>query len=70
MFGISPLIPCYGRDYTSNKAAQADFDAGKDFRCADGRATTKAELIEFGYKAPTITCRNANLRKVFTLAMR
>ncbi len=25
------LTPCYGRDYKSLKAAQADFDLGKDF---------------------------------------
>lgn len=70
MFGISPLVPCYGRDYTSKKAAQADFDAGKDFRCAGGQATTKSELIALGYKDTTITCRNANLRKLFILNVR
>ena len=69
MFAIDLLTPYYGRDYKSKKAAQSDFDAGKDFRCASGQATTKSELIEFGYRAPTITCRNANLRKVFTLNM-
>lgn len=68
-FGIAPLTPGPGRDYKSKAAAQADFDAGKDFRCASGQATTKAELIRFGFTAKTITCRNANLRKVFTLNM-
>jgi hypothetical protein len=29
------LIPAYGRDYTSGKAAKADFLAGKDFIIAD-----------------------------------
>ena len=29
------LIPAYGRDYTSKKAALADFDAGKDFLICD-----------------------------------
>ena len=31
MFGLTPIMPAYGRDYTSAKTAQADFDAGKDF---------------------------------------
>lgn len=29
------LVPAYGRDYTSKKAALADFNAGKDFQIAD-----------------------------------
>lgn len=29
------LVPAYGRDYKSAKAALADWDAGKDFIIAD-----------------------------------
>ena len=29
------VIPAYGRDYTTAKAAQADWAAGKDFIIAD-----------------------------------
>ena len=29
------VIPAYGRDYTSGKAAKADWAAGKDFQIAD-----------------------------------
>lgn len=31
----STLVPAYGRDYKSAKAARADFAAGKDFLIAD-----------------------------------
>jgi hypothetical protein len=46
------LIPAYGRDYKSGKAAKADWEAGKDFQICDlfsgedGRYVTKAELPE------------------------
>ena len=29
------VVPAYGRDYTSKKALQADWDAGKDFQISD-----------------------------------
>lgn len=32
---VSTIIPAYGRDYTSMKAAKADFMANKDFVIAD-----------------------------------
>lgn len=44
------LIPAYGRDYKSAKAAKADWDADKDFIIADfgnpyqGKPINKAQL--------------------------
>ncbi len=70
MFGLTPLIPAYGRDYKSLKAAQADFDAGKDFLGVSGQAVTKNELAEVGYHAATIPCRSANLRTLWLLSMK
>ena len=32
---MTTLIPAYGRDYKSGKAAKADWKAGKDFVIAD-----------------------------------
>ncbi len=69
MFGVTPLVPAYGRDYKSKKAAQADFDAGKDFTCVNGQATTKVELKKHGYTAKTIEVRNADLTRLFMLNM-
>lgn len=66
MFGLTPIIPAYGRDYASAKAAQADFDANKDFRAANGRYCSKADIIELGIKRP-VECRSADLRKVWML---
>jgi hypothetical protein len=68
MFGLSPLVPAYGRDYTSKAKAQADFDAGKDFATASGQYTNKADLIAMG-KSGKIECRNANLRKLWMLTI-
>ena len=48
LFGVEPLSGAYGRDYTSIKAAQADFDAGKDFRTAGGSYVGKSELANDG----------------------
>lgn len=50
------LIPAYGRDYKSKKAAQADFDADKDFIIADissqwdGKPVNKSQLKEEGVR--------------------
>lgn len=44
------LTPAYGRDYTSGKAARADFEAGKDFvlnqfgHPDDGRLCNKEQI--------------------------
>ncbi len=45
MFGISPLVPAYGRDYKSKAEVQKDFDANKEFRTPNGSYTTKKELM-------------------------
>lgn len=68
MFGIAPLLPAYGRDYKSKKAAQADFDAGKDFATSSGPYINKADLIADG-KGGKIECRNADKRKLFMLTI-
>ena len=68
MFGIYPLVPAYGRDYKSKKAAQADFDANLDFRANNGQATNKADLRAMG-KRGMISCRNADLTKHFLLSL-
>jgi hypothetical protein len=44
MFGLEPLQGAYGRDYTSLKSLQADFDAGKDFVCSSGAYVNKEDL--------------------------
>ena len=35
-FGVAPLCPAYGRVYNTQKAVKADWQAGKDFCCANG----------------------------------
>ena len=43
------LVPAYGRDYKSAKAAEADWQAGKDFQIAHGPYTSirdKASLVD------------------------
>ncbi len=67
-FGVFPLVPAYGRDYKGVKAAQADFDANKDFTCAFGSYTNKKDLRAMGHRGQ-IECRSANKRLVFMLQM-
>lgn len=49
------LTPAYGRDYTTAKAAKADFEADKDFILNDlsspwdGKPANKSGLVEGGY---------------------
>jgi len=41
------VVPAYGRDYTSGKAAKADWDANKDFIIAFSKADLMdQELLE------------------------
>lgn len=54
MFGIFPLQPAYGRDYKSKAALEADWKAGKDFQCVNGRYCSCRDfddgwMIEFRY---------------------
>lgn len=46
MFGVFPLTPAYGRDYTSAAQVLADFNADKDFQTPSGRVTNRADLRE------------------------
>ncbi len=54
------IVPAYGRDYTSAKAAKADFAADKDFIIADyfdpddGRAVNRAQLLALGKRSVNI----------------
>jgi len=50
MYGVSPLVPAYGRTYASLRAAQADLDAGRDFRCPDGRYIALPELQQLNLR--------------------
>ena len=65
LYGVEPLMPAYGRDYTSKAKAQADFDAGMDFQTASGSYTSKSELYETGVR--NITLRYGRNRKVASL---
>lgn len=57
------ITPAYGRDYTSIKAVQADFDAGKDFvyQSFDGSGYVGKADFEVGAR---IQARYGKLRKV------
>lgn len=46
MFGVFPLTPAYGRDYTSAAQVLEDFNADKDFKTPSGRVTNRADLRE------------------------
>lgn len=46
MFGLSPIVPAYGRTYNSLKAVQEDFDKNLDFRTPMGQYVNKAQLKE------------------------
>ena len=61
MFGISPIIPAFGRDYRGLKALEIDFNKGLDFINASGQAINKDNLLCLGLK--TIQVRYGKLRK-------
>lgn len=60
------LTPAYGRDYTSGKAAQADFDADKDFILNDmsspydGKPVNKSQID----KGTTVNLRYKRLTQI------
>ena len=68
LYGVEPLLPAYGRDYTSKAKAQADFDAGLDFQTAGGSYTSKSELSATGVR--TIMLRYGKNRKVASLEVK
>jgi hypothetical protein len=56
------VTPAYGRDYTTAKAAKADWKDGKDFReTSTGSYVTKAEAEAQGL---SVTIRYGKLLKV------
>lgn len=50
MFGVSPIVPAYGRTYASLRAAQADLDAGRDFRTPAGQYIALPELQQLNLR--------------------
>lgn len=65
------LVPAYGRDYKSQAAVLADFNAGKDFKIADisspydGAYVNKEQIVKNGIKRVTI--RYKQLRSVMSV---
>ncbi len=59
------VVPAYGRDYRSKKAALTDWNAYRDFRCEpQGRYITKAEADASGL---VIELRYNRLMQVVTI---
>jgi hypothetical protein len=48
MFGLTPLVPAYGRDYKSKKAVEEDFYNNKDFKTLSGSYTNWTDLKKTG----------------------
>jgi len=63
LFGISPLTPAYGRDYTNKKTLLEDFNANKDFLTALGKPINK-EQIKNEVKTNYINIRYDQLTKI------
>jgi hypothetical protein len=62
------VTPSYGRDYTSAKAARADWWAGKDFTIASfGPDMGRQVSCRDGLQGAKILIRFAKLRKVAAL---
>jgi hypothetical protein len=59
--GLEPLVPAYGRDYTTIKQAQADLDKKLDFMTPSGKYINIDELAQIGMK--TIRIRYSRLQK-------
>ena len=60
MFGILPITPAYGRDPKSHKAAQADLDDSKDWRCSSGQYIGKSDLVDILGAGKKIEARSAD----------
>jgi hypothetical protein len=64
------VTPAYGRDYKSQKAVQADWDAGKDFIIAnffdpaDGKPINKQDADRGGIK---VMVRYQRLTKIYNV---
>ena len=63
LYGIEPLTGAYGRSYTSIKAAQADFNADKDFRMCGGGYVNKPQLVEIGVTMVDFRYGKGNTKK-------
>ncbi len=63
MFGLTPICPAYGRDYSSKAKAQADFSKGLDFQAASGQYCSREDFTA----GQAVECRSADKRKIFML---
>lgn len=61
MFGVTPIVPAYGRDYKNKKDLIADFNANKDFQTPSGSYINKSQILEMNMS--TIQVRYSNNRK-------
>jgi hypothetical protein len=63
------VVPAYGRDYKSQKAVRADWNAGKDFRICDMSSPYDGKYVNHGdLPADTkLQVRFANLTKSMIL---
>jgi len=68
MFGLEPLTPAYGRDYTSIAKLKADFDSDMDFVTSSGSYTNRRDLFKFGVRQ--ITVRYGKLRKTASVEVK
>jgi hypothetical protein len=58
MFGITPLLPAYGRDYRSISEVAEDFYAGKDFLTSMGKYISRGDLERLGLAEVEIRFKN------------
>lgn len=63
------VVPAYGRDYKSQKAVRADWDAGKDFQIFDISSPDDGRYINKADKPPVVklSVRYANRTKVMII---
>ena len=59
MFDSVTAVPAYGRDYKSAAAVKADWQAGKDFRCA-----VSGQYLSIRDDIPEVWVRYAKQMKV------
>ena len=45
LFGIEPLLPAYGKRFTTTEETQQHFDANRDFRTVGGQYINKNQLV-------------------------
>jgi len=63
-FGVTPLVPAYGRDYATETEVREAWEAEKDFQTPGGQLIDRQQF-EPGSKVP-IRCRRQHKVAVFT----